>query len=62
MDDNDLPSICMATRRVSVEYNLRRVPQEGLEGEPVERIIWAFDNKYTYAYMRNLCGKEQQVM
>ena len=27
-----------------VEYILRRVPQEGLEGEPVDRIREAFDN------------------
>ena len=40
MADNDFPSLdiekvnrAMATRRVSVEYSLRSVPQEGLEGE-----------------------------
>ena len=47
----------MATRRVPVEYILRRVPQEGLEGEPVDRIREAFDNKYTGAYMHNFLGE-----
>ena len=42
-----------------MEYMLRRVPQEGLEGEPVDRIREAFENKYTGAYMHNICGKEQ---
>ena len=41
---------------------LRKVPQEGLEGEPVNRISEAFENKYTGAYKHNFCGKEQQVM
>ena len=45
-----------------MEYTLRRVPQEGLEREPVDRIREAFDNKYTGAYMHIFCGKEQQVM
>ena len=46
MDDNDLPTkhIEKLTRRVPVEYILRRVPQEGLEEEPVDRIREAFDN------------------
>ena len=52
----------MATRRVPVEYILTRVPQEGLEGEPVDRIREGFDHKYTGAYMHNFGGKEQQVM
>ena len=44
MDDNDLPTkhIEKLTRRVPVEYIPRRVPQEGLEEEPVDRE--AFDN------------------
>ena len=45
-----------------VEYIHRRVPQEGLEGEPVDRIREAFDNKYTDSYMHYFCAKEQQVM
>ena len=40
-----------------MEYILRRVPQEELEGEPVDRIREAFDNKYTGAYMHNFCGE-----
>ena len=47
----------MTTRRVHVEYIPRRVPQEGLEGEPVDRIREAFDNKYTGPYMHNFCGE-----
>ena len=68
MDENDLQSKerkvnrAMAIRRVPVEYILRRVPQEGLEGEPVDRIREALDNKYSGAYMHNFCGKEQQLM
>ena len=46
----------MATRRVLVEYILRRLPQEGLEGEPVDRIREAYDNKYTGAYKHDFCG------
>ena len=67
MDDNYLPSKdrkvnrAMVTRRLPAEYILRKVPQ-GLEGEPVDRIREAFDNKYRIAYMHNFCGKEQQVM
>ena len=34
-----------------MEYILRRVPQEILEGEPVDRINEAFDNKCIGAYM-----------
>ena len=45
-----------------MEYILKRITQEGLEGEQVDRIREAFDNKYTGAYMHNVCGKEQQVM
>ena len=45
-----------------MEYILTRVPQEGLEGEPVDRIREGFDHKYTGAYMHNFGGKEQQVM
>ena len=52
----------METRRVPVEYIHRRVPQEGLEGEPVDRIREAFENKYTDSYMHYFCAKEQQVM
>ena len=65
MDDNDLHNKvnrAMTTRRVPVEYILRWVTQEELEGEQVDRIREAFDNKYTGAYMHNVCGKEQQVM
>ena len=47
----------MATRIVPVEYILRRVTQEGLEGEQVDRIREAFDSKYTGAYMYNVFGK-----
>ena len=38
-----------------MEYILRRVPQEGHEGEPVDRIREAFYNKYTGAYMHSFC-------
>ena len=64
MDINDLSSkdIEKLTRKVPMEYVLRRVPQEGLEGEPVDRIREAFDNKYTGSYQHNFCGKGQQVM
>ena len=41
-----------------MEYILRRVPQERLEGELVDRIREAFDNKYTGAYKHYFCGKE----
>ena len=47
----------MATRRVPVEYIFRRVPQEGLKGEPVDRIREVFDNKYTGAHMHIFCGE-----
>ena len=40
-----------------MKYILRRVPQEGLEGESVDRIREAFDNKCTGAYMHNFCGE-----
>ena len=39
-----------------MEYILRRVQQEGLEGEPVDRIREAYDNKYTGAYKHDFCG------
>ena len=63
MDDNDLPSkdIDKLIRRVPVEYILRRVPQEGLEGEPVDRIREAFDNTQVHICII-FAGKEQQVM
>ena len=50
----------MATRGVLVEYILRRVPQEGLKGEPVDRIREVFDNKFTGAYMHNFAGKSNR--
>ena len=40
-----------------MEYILIRVPQEGLEGAPVDRISEAFGNKYTGTYMHNFCGE-----
>ena len=45
----------MATRRLPVEYILRKLLQEGLEGEPVDRVREAFDNKYTGVYMHKFC-------
>ena len=40
-----------------MEYIIRRVPQEGFEREPVDRIREAFDNKYAGAYMHIFCGE-----
>ena len=40
-----------------MEYILRRVPHEELEGAPVDRIIEAFGNKYTGAYMHDFFGE-----
>ena len=66
MEDKDLPSKDIEKLQqkeyLPVEYMLRRVPQEGLEEEPVDRISEAFENKYTGAYMHIFCRKEQQVM
>ena len=45
-----------------MEYIHRRVPQEGPEGEPDDRIREAFDIKYTGAYIHIFAEKEQQVM
>ena len=44
-----------------MEYILRRVPQEELEGETDDRIREAFDNKYTGAYTHFLCGATVNV-
>ena len=40
-----------------MECILKRVSQERLEGEPVDRIRETFGNKYTGAYMHNFCGE-----
>ena len=48
----------MATRRVPVEYILRRVPQEGLEGE---RTLQDQTISHHYAYMHRATGNECEV-
>ena len=69
MADNDFPSIDIEKlielwqqEECLWNISLEGYQQEGLEGEAVDRIREAFDNKYTCAYMHNFCGKEQQVM
>ena len=49
-DVEKLIELC-GNKKISVEYILRKLPQEGLEGEPVDRVREAFNNKYTVAYM-----------
>ena len=45
-----------------MEYILRRVPQEGLEGEPVDRISEAFEINTQVHICIIFAGKELQVM